>query len=57
MKRKYGTSSDKRTKKYECTKKTCKWQGILEEQKLKKVDEIESNYVCPKCGNKEFYNL
>jgi hypothetical protein len=56
-KRKYARHSDVHSKNYECTKRKCKWQGTIEEQAIKKVDECQSTYVCPKCGNDEFYNL
>ncbi len=56
-KRKYARRSDPKTKNYECTKRSCKWQGTIEQQELKKVDEGHFIYVCPECGNEEFYNL
>lgn len=45
--------------KYRCTKQKCKWEGTLEEQKKveDKEDNSITNYVCPKCGNNDFYGL
>jgi hypothetical protein len=44
--------------KYQCTKQKCKWQGTLQEQEISKNnDSIGSSYVCPNCGNAEFYGL
>jgi hypothetical protein len=42
---------------YECTKKKCKWQGTANEKGSKRVSSIESQLVCPNCGNEEFYGL
>jgi len=42
---------------YECTKRKCKWQGTDEEKSSRLVSSIEREYVCPKCGNPEFYGL
>lgn len=41
----------------ECVKKACKWTGSMYECALVKVDSIQSDYVCPKCGGREFYIL
>ena len=57
MKRKYARMSDVRSKNYECTKRKCKWQGTIEQQSIVEVEPGHSKYVCPKCGNSEFYNL
>ena len=54
--RKYARIGDKPTK-FECTRKRCKWQGTESEKYRKRVDEVMSEHVCPKCGNNEFYGL
>ncbi len=43
--------------KYECCKKSCKWQGTLEEQATRKTSDNSKEHICPKCGNNEFYGL
>lgn len=43
--------------KFECSKKKCKWQGTIEEQATRKTSNISKEYVCPNCGNNEFYGL
>lgn len=42
---------------YECTKQKCKWQGTDEEKGRKRINEYQTEHVCPKCGNAEFYGL
>lgn len=55
-KRKY-TKWGEEAKRYECTKKKCKWQGTDDEKGRKRINEYQTDYVCPKCGNNEFYGL
>tara|TARA_R100000306_G_C4377773_1_gene142759 strand:+ start:633 stop:821 length:189 start_codon:yes stop_codon:yes gene_type:complete len=54
-KRKYVRSGEEPVA-FECTKQKCKWQG-KEEQKGKKKDGDWTVFVCPKCGNPDFYGL
>lgn len=42
---------------YECTKRKCKWQGKDEEKATKFISNIQTELVCPNCGNAEFYGL
>ncbi|KVV14834.1 hypothetical protein [Flavobacterium sp. TAB 87] len=43
---------------YQCTKKTCKWEGPFDQQvKVRKRRSCDSEYVCPKCGHNEFYGI
>jgi len=46
-------------KRYECTKRKCKWQGLDSEREQKRTDPKYLMYesVCPNCGNNEFYGL
>ncbi|WP_396153682.1 hypothetical protein [Flavobacterium sp.] len=55
-KRKYARMGEKENG-YECTKRSCKWQGLDSEKALKKRNENQTDHVCPKCGNNEFYGL
>ena len=55
-KRKY-TRMGEKPKGYECTKRSCKWQGLDSDKAFKKRDEDITDHVCPKCGNDEFYGL
>lgn len=39
-----------------CTRtRACKWKGIYPQLALKRIDEVEQEHICPKCGNNEFY--
>jgi len=41
---------------WQCTKtRKCGWEGLHSQLAEKVVSEIESKYVCPHCGNEEFY--
>lgn len=42
---------------FECTKRSCKWQGLDTEKNLIPINAIQKEYVCPNCGNNEFYGL
>jgi hypothetical protein len=55
-KRKYARMKEE-CKGYECSKKNCKWQGQDEDKNKKEISYCESELVCPKCGNNEFYGL
>lgn len=55
-KRKYTRSGDK-AEAYECTKKSCKWQGTQSEKSQRQLESGWLEDVCPKCGNNEFYGL
>lgn len=55
-KRKY-TKMGETPSAYECTKKACKWQGTDDEKSRKEIEKGCLEYVCPKCGNNEFYGL
>jgi len=57
-KRKFCKSGEKPSK-YRCSKQKCKWEGTLEEQKQvkRKDDNSITDYICPKCGNDDFYGL
>ncbi len=57
MSRKYTTFGET-SEKYQCTKQKCKWEGTIEQKEIvKKKESIGSVYVCPNCGNEEFYGL
>ncbi|ELY1992907.1 hypothetical protein SL054_002268 [Flavobacterium psychrophilum] len=56
QKRKYAKMRDE-VKGYECCKKKCKWQGTDEQKGRKQISSYETEMVCPKCGNNEFYGL
>ena len=55
-KRKYARMKDE-CKGHECSKRNCKWQGQDEDKDKKEISYYESELVCPKCGNNEFYGL
>ena len=57
-KRKY-TRFNEKSVRYECTKRSCKWQGTDKEWVQKRTDpEYQTTEAtCPKCGNNEFYGL
>jgi predicted RNA-binding Zn-ribbon protein involved in translation (DUF1610 family) len=57
-KRKFCKAGETATK-YRCSKQKCKWEGTLEEQKklVREDDILITDYVCPKCGNNDFYGL
>lgn len=55
-KRKYTRGNEKPIR-FECTKRTCKWQGKQSEQAQVKDADGWTDNVCPKCGNDEFYGL
>lgn len=55
-KRKY-TRNGEEPQGYECCKKKCKWQGTDEQKGSKRISSIETELVCPKCGNNEFYGI
>lgn len=42
---------------YECSKRSCKWQGTQEQQALKQFEAGYKESVCPNCGNNEFYGI
>jgi len=42
--------------KFQCAKRKCKWEG-KENEKGRKQDGDWTIYVCPRCGNEEFYGL
>lgn len=42
---------------YECCNKKCKWTGTDNEKSLQQVDFSHQEYICPVCGNNEFYGL
>lgn len=54
-KRKFTKNGETPTK-FQCTKRKCKWEGT-EAQKGRKQDGDWTVYVCPKCGNEEFYGI
>lgn len=47
------------TKNYECSKRSCKWQGTLDQKNNTPVKCDINNLIktCPKCGGSEFFNL
>lgn len=55
-KRKYARVGDE-AKAYECSKKSCKWQGLYEEKQKKQMGYSICEMVCPICGHNEFYGL
>ncbi|KGO88401.1 hypothetical protein Q765_00345 [Flavobacterium rivuli WB 3.3-2 = DSM 21788] len=42
---------------YECSKRTCKWQGTTDQKAEKYNGYGITEHVCPKCGNNSFYGL
>lgn len=54
-KRKY-TRARETPSKYECTKRSCKWEGTKKE-KAHKMEEDWLVHICPECGNDEFYGI
>lgn len=55
-KRKYTRGAEEPAS-YECTKRTCKWQGTDEQKNEKRINSCMKVLVCPNCGNDEFYGL
>lgn len=51
------TTNGETPKKYECTKRKCKWQGTDNEKSQRKMDGFYQLLTCPNCGNDEFYGL
>lgn len=56
MKRKY-TKAGESCLGFKCTKNNCNWEGLDEERSTVKKDDMWEEFVCPKCGNNEFYGL
>jgi hypothetical protein len=44
-------------KAYQCTRKTCGWQGTLDQKKIIELEKGYREHVCPVCYNTEFYGL
>lgn len=42
---------------YQCTRKTCSWQGLDSEKKETQIEPGYFEHVCPDCYNNEFYGL
>lgn len=55
-KRKYARFGDY-FEKEECSNRKCKWQGTTSEKNQKPISPFQSELVCPKCGNNEFFGL
>ena len=51
------TTNGETPKKYECTKRKCKWQGTDEEKGSQYLDNGFTELICPKCCSNEFYGL
>ena len=56
MARKYARFGEK-FQSSECSKRSCKWQGVDGDKKTVEKEPGYLEYVCPKCGNNEFYGL
>lgn len=56
-KKKYATDFRDNIQRFECTQEKCGWVGKGEEKYHKRVNSIETELVCPECGNNEFYGL
>jgi predicted RNA-binding Zn-ribbon protein involved in translation (DUF1610 family) len=55
-KRKYARMGETSIKD-ECTNQECMWQGSDNEKGNKRINAYQEEYICPKCGNNEFYRL
>lgn len=44
-------------KRLECCKKYCRWTGVRSDLEEVHAEGAMFDHVCPRCGNKEFYNL
>lgn len=57
-KRKYAVRMED-AKAFECTRRTCKWQGAQEEKAWSSPDSEYGTQtaICPNCSNDQFYGL